>query len=89
MQARLNDALGATLTRSELTYLLVLVAKERQSAAPAAAWPDYYADFFVDRMAPWPAPCRKRRACNAVQSRLGKPNPLKGGRGRRAVPPQS
>ena len=49
MQARLNDVLGATLTRSELTYLLVLVAKERQSAAPAAAWPDYYADFFVDR----------------------------------------
>ena len=49
LQARLNELLGAALTRSELTYLLVLVEKERQAAAAAAAWTDYYADFFIDR----------------------------------------
>ena len=49
LQARLNDVLGTALTRSELTYLLVLVEKERQAAAPASVWTDYYADFFIER----------------------------------------
>ena len=49
VQARLNNVLGTTLTRSELTYLLVLVEKERMAAAPAAPWTDYYADFFVNQ----------------------------------------
>lgn len=49
MQARLNALLGAALTRSELTYLLVLVEKERQAGAPGSVWMDYYADFFIER----------------------------------------
>ena len=49
MQARLNALLGTALTRSELTYLLVLVEMERMAAAPTSAWPDYYANFFIDR----------------------------------------
>jgi hypothetical protein len=49
MQARLNHILGTALTRSELTYLLVSVEKERVAADASAPWPDYYADFFIDR----------------------------------------
>src|SRR5437870_12414186 len=51
IQKRLNGLLGTALTRSELTYLLVLVEKERTAAAAVAAtaWTDYYADFFMDR----------------------------------------
>ena|SRR5579859_1509187 len=49
MQARLNGLLSTRLTRSELTYLLVLVEKERAAASPAAPWPDYYAEFFLNR----------------------------------------
>jgi NAD(P)H-hydrate epimerase len=48
-QARLNALLGTALTRSELTYLLVSVEMERAAQAPGAAWPDYYADFFLHR----------------------------------------
>ena len=49
MQKDLNGLLGTSLTRSELTYLLVLVEKERAAAATGAAWPEYYADFFMQR----------------------------------------
>jgi len=49
IQPRVNSLLGTRLTRSELTYLLVLVEKERMAAATAAAWPEYYADFFLER----------------------------------------
>jgi len=33
---RLNQILGTALTRSELTYLLLLVEKERMAGPPAA-----------------------------------------------------
>src|SRR5215467_1473136 len=49
MQTRLNPLLGTALTRSELTYLLVLVEKERVAAAATTPWTDYYADFFMQR----------------------------------------
>jgi len=49
VQPRLNQILGTALTRSELTYLVVLVEKERLAGSPAAAWPEYYAEFFVNR----------------------------------------
>jgi hypothetical protein len=49
MQARLNAVLGTALTRSELVYLLVLVEKEHMAGAAGAAWPEYYADFFMGR----------------------------------------
>ena len=49
LRQRLNGLLGTALTRSELTYLLVLVEKERTAAAATAGWPEYYADFFMER----------------------------------------
>src|SRR6266700_1665341 len=49
VQSRLNQLLGSALTRSELIYLLVMVEKERAAQTPAAPWPDYYADFFLQR----------------------------------------
>ena len=49
MQQRVNGLLGTALTRSELTYLLVLVEKERTASAGAGAWPAYYADFLIGR----------------------------------------
>ena len=49
VQKGLNEALGATLTRSELTYLIVSAEKERELRAPGANWPPYYAKFFLER----------------------------------------
>jgi hypothetical protein len=49
IQSGLNQLLGSDLTRSELVYLIVMVEKERAAHSPAAAWPDYYADFFLQR----------------------------------------
>ncbi|MCZ7544480.1 MAG: hypothetical protein M5R40_13610 [Anaerolineae bacterium] len=36
-------------TRSELVYLLVMVAKEQALRAPGANWARYYARFFAAR----------------------------------------
>lgn len=41
--------LGASLLKSDLIYLLVMVDKEQMSEAPGAAWERYYADFFIKR----------------------------------------
>ena len=49
MQARLNSILGTALTRSELTYFLVWVEKERAAQSPKSPWPEYYTDFFLER----------------------------------------
>lgn len=45
----LGEQLGATFTKSELVYLLVLAEKERNLMAPGARWPQYYAGFLIDR----------------------------------------
>ena len=39
--------LEATLLKSDLIYLLVLVDKQQKSEAPGAQWEKYYADFFA------------------------------------------
>ena len=49
MLPRLNQMLGAALTRSELADLIVQVEQARLAASAPAAWPDYYADFFMGR----------------------------------------
>jgi len=41
--------LDAKLLKSDLIYLLVLVAKQQMSEAPGAHWENYYANFFVNR----------------------------------------
>ena len=45
----LNEMLGATLTKSELVYLVVGAEKERAQRAPGSHWPSYYAKFFLER----------------------------------------
>lgn len=49
MHERLAKLLGAKLTKSELVYLLVLVAKEQALHAPGAEWTSYYARWFAAR----------------------------------------
>ena len=44
-----NALLDATMLKSDLIYLLVLVDKEQMKEAPGAHWENYYADFFVKR----------------------------------------
>lgn len=45
----LGKELGASFTKSELVYLLVLVSKEQALRSPGAVWAAYYADFFLQR----------------------------------------
>jgi hypothetical protein len=45
----LEQLLHATLLKSDLIYLLVLVDKQQQAEAPGAHWERYYADFFISR----------------------------------------
>lgn len=49
LQESVNEMLGATLTKSELIYLVVAAEKERAERAPEAPWPRYYAQFFLER----------------------------------------
>ncbi len=44
---RLNELLGAKLTKGELVYLLVKLSLEQPLEAPGAAWPRYYARVLV------------------------------------------
>ncbi len=46
---RLGPLLGATITKSELVYLVIAADRERAAQAPGASWPEYYARFFVAR----------------------------------------
>ena len=46
---RLPSILGASITKSELVYLLVTAEKEQHLVAPGANWPRYYANFFLER----------------------------------------
>jgi hypothetical protein len=43
---RLGAELDAAFTKSELVYMLVLVANEQPLRAPGATWSKYYAKFF-------------------------------------------
>jgi hypothetical protein len=45
----LEKLLNATLLKSDLIYLLVLVDKQQNAEAPGAHWERYYADFFISR----------------------------------------
>src|SRR5918998_466957 len=60
LQERLGPLINATFTKSELVYLLILVANElvyllilvaneQPLRAPGADWPNYYAKFFIER----------------------------------------
>ena len=43
----LAPLLDASFTKSELVYLLVMVANEQPLTAPGANWARYYAKFFI------------------------------------------
>ena len=47
LRDRLAPLLDASFTRSELVYLLVMVANEQPLTAPGANWARYYAKFFI------------------------------------------
>ncbi len=49
LHKRLTSLLKASFTRSELVYLLVLMAKEMDLHAPGAQWTHYYARFLLQR----------------------------------------
>jgi len=49
-------ALGLEFTKSELVDCLMKAELERSARAPDAPWPEYYADFFVERFAAAKAP---------------------------------
>lgn len=49
LQESLSEALGVTLTKSELVYQLVDMERSRQEIDPEAEWPSYYAQVLVDR----------------------------------------
>lgn len=49
LQESLSEALGVTLTKSELVYQLVDLEKARNIEAPDAEWPDFYAEALVER----------------------------------------
>ena len=47
LRERLGGLLDASFTKSELVYMLVLVANEQPLRAPGAYWAKYYAGFFI------------------------------------------
>ncbi len=49
LRERLGAILDANFTRSELVYLLILVASEQPLNAPGTDWARYYARFFIER----------------------------------------
>jgi hypothetical protein len=49
LQDSVNEMLGATLTKSELVYLVVVAENERSLRAPGSRWPHYYAEFLLER----------------------------------------
>ncbi len=47
LRDKLAPLLGASFTKSELVYMLLLVANELPLAAPGANWARYYAKKFI------------------------------------------
>lgn len=47
LQDKLAPLLDATFTKSELVYMLILVANEQPLTAPGANWARYYAKKFL------------------------------------------
>ncbi len=47
LRERLGALLNASFTKSELIYMLILVANEQPLRAPGANWSRYYAKFFI------------------------------------------
>lgn len=50
--SELPQILGSTPVRSELVWLLVTLDKDYTKASPELAWPQWYAERIVQRLAP-------------------------------------
>ena len=48
LQARLGDSLGRSVTRSELTYLLVRAERQQAAEADPSPWPEFYASVLLE-----------------------------------------
>ena len=48
LQASLGDRLGRSITRSELTYLLLLGERRQAETGDPAPWSEYYAQIILD-----------------------------------------
>ena len=62
LQAPLSDALRSPFTKSQLVYCVMDADFEHQARAPESAWHEFYADQFVERYAPSPAPAQDKLA---------------------------
>lgn len=49
LHEKLNEKLEASMTKSELVYLLVLMDKEQRMDAPGANWRRYYASYLTEQ----------------------------------------
>jgi len=49
LRDKLCESLHASMTKSEVIYLLVTADKEQNLVAPGADWTRYYANFFLER----------------------------------------
>ena len=47
LKERLGGLLDASFTKSELVYMLILVANEQPLRAPGANWARYYSKYFL------------------------------------------
>ncbi len=48
LQARLGDRLGRSVTRSELTYLLVGAQRQQAAEGDTSPWPQFYAGVLLE-----------------------------------------
>lgn len=56
LQGPLTDALQTQFTKSQLVYCVMNADFEHQVRAPKSSWKEFYAEQFMERYAPSPAP---------------------------------
>lgn len=62
LQAPLGRLLDTSFTKSELIYCLMCADFERTARAPESAWPEFFADHFIEHFAHTPTPERDKLA---------------------------
>ena len=62
LQGRLTDALRTPFTKSQLVYCVMDADFEHQARSPESNWHEFYAEQFIERYAPSPAPIEDKLA---------------------------
>ncbi len=62
LQAPLTEALRTPFTKSQLVYCVMDADFEHQARAPESGWQEFYAEQFIERYAPSPAPAKDKLA---------------------------